>query len=115
MAYADLRGFLATLHRNGQLLTYSEPVNPEPDMGAAARATSNLTDRGPALVFDTINGYEPGKARAALNVIGSWKPPASAPPHPTFPAALHEEARSFMRDSNSSDRPQHELHRRERP
>ncbi|MCW2888196.1 MAG: vanillate/4-hydroxybenzoate decarboxylase subunit [Streptosporangiaceae bacterium] len=72
MAYADLREFLATLDRNGQLLTYSEPVNPEPDMSAAAAATSNLTDRGPALVFDNINGYEPGKARAALNVVGSW-------------------------------------------
>ncbi|TJZ94353.1 non-oxidative hydroxyarylic acid decarboxylases subunit C [Actinacidiphila oryziradicis] len=72
MAYADLREFLATLDRNGQLLTYSEPVDPEPDLGAAARATSNLTDRGPALVFDNINGYERGKARVALNVVGSW-------------------------------------------
>ncbi|MCW2901120.1 MAG: bsdC, partial [Streptosporangiaceae bacterium] len=72
MAYADLRDFLATLDRNGQLLTYSEPVNPEPDLGAASRATSNLTDRGPALVFDNINGYEPGVGRVALNVVGSW-------------------------------------------
>jgi 4-hydroxybenzoate decarboxylase len=72
MAYADLREFLATLDRDGQLLTYSEPVNPEPDLGAAARATANLTDRGPALLFDNINGYEPGKGRVALNTVGSW-------------------------------------------
>src|ERR1700744_3040298 len=45
---------------------------PEPDMSAAARATSNLTDRGPALVFDNIDGYEPGKARVVLNLVGSW-------------------------------------------
>jgi vanillate/4-hydroxybenzoate decarboxylase subunit C len=72
MAYADLREFLATLDRDGQLLRYSDPVNPEPDLGAAARAIANLTDRGPALLFDNINGYEPGKGRVALNTVGSW-------------------------------------------
>ncbi|MCW2862696.1 MAG: kpdC [Actinoallomurus sp.] len=72
MAYADLRDFLAALDREGQLLTYSEPVAPEPDIGAAARATANITDRGPALLFGNINGYEPGKGRVAINVVGSW-------------------------------------------
>lgn len=72
MAYANLREFLVALDRAGQLLSYSGPVSPEPDLGAAARATSNLTDRGPALLFDNINGYEPGQARVALNVVGSW-------------------------------------------
>jgi UbiD family decarboxylase len=72
MAYADLRDFLATLDREGQLLTYSDRVAPEPDLGAAARATANVTDRGPALLFDNIVGYEPGKGRVALNVVGSW-------------------------------------------
>ncbi len=72
MAYADLRDFLRTLDRNGQLLTYSRSVRPEPDLGAAARATANLTDRGPALLFDHIDGYEPGKGRVAINVVGSW-------------------------------------------
>ncbi|NHD19554.1 MULTISPECIES: non-oxidative hydroxyarylic acid decarboxylases subunit C [Actinopolyspora] len=70
MAYSDLRAFLSTLEENGQLLRYSETVAPEPDLGAAARAVSNLTDRGPALLFDDIEGYEHGKV--ALNVVGSW-------------------------------------------
>jgi UbiD family decarboxylase len=70
MAYSDLRDFLGTLEENGQLLQYSESVAPEPDLGAAARAVSNLTDRGPALLFDQIRGYERG--RVALNVVGSW-------------------------------------------
>ncbi|RCG30857.1 UbiD family decarboxylase [Sphaerisporangium album] len=72
MAYADLREFLATLDRSGQLLTYSDAVDPEPGMSAAARAVANLTDRGPALVFDNINGYEPGRSRVVLNLVGSW-------------------------------------------
>ncbi|MEV5474810.1 non-oxidative hydroxyarylic acid decarboxylases subunit C [Streptomyces sp. NPDC052207] len=72
MAYADLREFLTTLDNNGQLLTYSEQVSLEPDLGAASRAMSNLTDRGPALLFDNIDGYQQGQGRVALNVIGSW-------------------------------------------
>ncbi|NMH99686.1 non-oxidative hydroxyarylic acid decarboxylases subunit C [Pseudonocardia acidicola] len=70
MAYSDLRDFLSALERNGQLARFSDPVNPEPDLGAAARAVANVTDRGPALLFDNISGYE--NARAALNVVGSW-------------------------------------------
>jgi UbiD family decarboxylase len=70
MAYEDLRDFLATLEKNGQLLAFSDPLSPEPHLGAAARAVANLTDRGPALLFDNIDGYEHG--RVALNVVGSW-------------------------------------------
>lgn len=51
------------------MLRCSETVAPEPDLGAAARAVSNLTDRGPALLFDDIEGYEHGEV--ALNVVGS--------------------------------------------
>lgn len=72
MAHADLRVFLETLRRNGQLLTYSEPVDPEPDIGAAARAVANLTDHGPALLFESINGYGPGRSGVVTNLIGSW-------------------------------------------
>ncbi|MET8720428.1 non-oxidative hydroxyarylic acid decarboxylases subunit C [Streptomyces misionensis] len=72
MAYADLREFLENLRKNNQLLEYSEPVKPEPDLSSAAAATTNLTDRGPALLFDNIEGYEQGKGRVALNVVGSW-------------------------------------------
>ncbi|MEC2112928.1 phenolic acid decarboxylase BsdC [Bacillus stercoris] len=70
MAYQDFREFLAALEKEGQLLTVNEEVKPEPDLGAAARAASNLGDKSPALLFDNIYGYH--NARIAMNVIGSW-------------------------------------------
>jgi 4-hydroxybenzoate decarboxylase len=70
MAYKDLREFLSTLEDNGQLARITDEVKPEPDLGAAARAVANVTDRGPALLFDNIAGYRDG--RVALNVVGSW-------------------------------------------
>ncbi len=45
MAYQDFREFLAALEKEGRLLTVNEEVKPEPDLGAAARATSNLGDK----------------------------------------------------------------------
>ncbi|AXP47080.1 phenolic acid decarboxylase BsdC [Bacillus subtilis] len=70
MAYQDFREFLAALEKEGQLLTVNEEVKPEPDLGAAARAASNLGDKSPALLFNNIYGYH--NARIAMNVIGSW-------------------------------------------
>ncbi|MEG7379824.1 phenolic acid decarboxylase BsdC [Bacillus subtilis] len=70
MAYQDFREFLAALEKEGQLLTVSEEVKPEPDLGAAARAASNLGDKSPALLFNNIYGYH--NAQIAMNVIGSW-------------------------------------------
>ncbi|MCY7978609.1 phenolic acid decarboxylase BsdC [Bacillus inaquosorum] len=70
MAYQDFRGFLAALEKEGQLLTVNEEVKPEPDLGAAARAASNLGDKSPALLFNNIYGYH--NAQIAMNVIGSW-------------------------------------------
>ncbi|AWX21082.1 MULTISPECIES: phenolic acid decarboxylase BsdC [Bacillus] len=70
MAYQDFREFLAALKKEGQLLTVNEEVKPEPDLGAAARAASNLGDKSPALLFNNIYGYH--NARIAMNVIGSW-------------------------------------------
>ncbi|MGZ7827949.1 phenolic acid decarboxylase BsdC [Bacillus subtilis] len=70
MAYQDFREFLAALEKEGQLLTVNEEVKPEPDLGAAARAASNLDDKSPALLFNNIYGYH--NARIAMNVIGSW-------------------------------------------
>ncbi|KAF1340867.1 phenolic acid decarboxylase BsdC [Bacillus subtilis] len=70
MAYQDFREFLAALEKEGQLLTVNEEVKPEPDLGAAARAASNLGDKSPALLFNNIYGYN--NARIAMNVIGSW-------------------------------------------
>ncbi|MCY7865619.1 phenolic acid decarboxylase BsdC [Bacillus spizizenii] len=70
MAYQDFREFLAALEKEGQLLTVNEEVKPEPDIGAAARAASNLGDKSPALLFNNIYGYR--NAQIAMNVIGSW-------------------------------------------
>ena len=70
MAYQDFREFLAALEKEGQLLTVNEEVKPEPDLGAAARAASNLGDKSPALLFNNIYGQH--HAQVALNVIGSW-------------------------------------------
>ncbi|MEC1666860.1 phenolic acid decarboxylase BsdC [Bacillus mojavensis] len=70
MAYQDFREFLAALEKEGQLLTVNEEVKPEPDLGAAARAASDLGDKSPALLFNNIYGYN--NAQIAMNVIGSW-------------------------------------------
>ncbi|MCY8425814.1 phenolic acid decarboxylase BsdC [Bacillus vallismortis] len=70
MAYQDFREFLTALEKEGQLLTVKEEVKPEPDLGAAARAVSNLSDKSPALLFNNIYGYH--NAQIAMNVIGSW-------------------------------------------
>ncbi len=70
MAYQDFREFLAALEKEGQLLAVNEEVKPEPDLGAAARAASNLGDKSPALLFNNIYGYH--NAQIAMNVIGSW-------------------------------------------
>lgn len=70
MIFRDLRSFLDALEADGQLLTISDPVMPEPDIGAAARALANLGEGMPALSFINVTGY-PG-AHIAMNVHGSW-------------------------------------------
>ncbi|MEU0192132.1 non-oxidative hydroxyarylic acid decarboxylases subunit C [Streptomyces afghaniensis] len=70
MAYDDLRSFLATLDKEGQLLHIAEEVNPEPDIAAAANAAPRLGDAAPALYFDNVRGFT--DARIAMNVHGSW-------------------------------------------
>lgn len=70
MAYKDFRDFLHTLEKEGQLLTISDEVKPEPDLAAANRALNNLGDKTPALFFNNIYGYT--DARIAMNVMGSW-------------------------------------------
>ncbi|GAB2975692.1 UbiD family decarboxylase [Amycolatopsis acidiphila] len=70
MVHDDLRSFLDTLEKDGQLLRIPEQVDPEPDLGAAANAAARLGDKAPALYFDNITGFT--DARVALNVHGSW-------------------------------------------
>jgi UbiD family decarboxylase len=70
MPYDDLRDFLSTLDKHGQLLRVTEEVRPEPDVAAAANAVSRLGEAAPALYFDNITGFT--SARIAMNVHGSW-------------------------------------------
>ncbi|EPJ35787.1 putative protein VdcC [Streptomyces afghaniensis 772] len=70
MAHDDLRSFLETLDKEGQLLHIAEEVNPEPDIAAAANAAPRLGDAAPALYFDNVRGFT--DARIAMNVHGSW-------------------------------------------
>ncbi|GAA4587957.1 non-oxidative hydroxyarylic acid decarboxylases subunit C [Planotetraspora phitsanulokensis] len=70
MAYDDLRSFLDTLDKEGQLLRISQEVMPEPDVAAAANAVPRLGDAAPALYFDNVAGFT--GAKIAMNVHGSW-------------------------------------------
>ena len=70
MAHDDLRSFLQTLAKEGQLLHITEEVAPEPDLAAAACAATRIGDTSPALYFDNVTGFT--NARIAMNVHGSW-------------------------------------------
>ncbi|MFH8484885.1 non-oxidative hydroxyarylic acid decarboxylases subunit C [Streptomyces longisporoflavus] len=70
MAHDDLRSFLDTLNKEGQLLHLTEEVLPEPDLAAAANATGRIGENAPALYFDNVKGFT--DARIAMNVHGSW-------------------------------------------
>jgi vanillate/4-hydroxybenzoate decarboxylase subunit C len=70
MAYHDLRSYLDLLESEGQLLRLTDPVLPEPNIGAAACAVNKLGATAPALLFENIKGYT--NAAIAMNVHGSW-------------------------------------------
>jgi UbiD family decarboxylase len=67
--YKDLREFLETLEEEGQLIRIKDEVNPEPDIGAAGRAASRMSN-GPAVLFEKVKGY---KYSVVTNVHGSWQ------------------------------------------
>jgi 4-hydroxybenzoate decarboxylase len=68
--HEDLRAFLTTLDREGQLLTVRDEVSLEPDLGAAACAVNRIGDTAPAVLFESVHGYR--QQKVALNVHGSW-------------------------------------------
>jgi vanillate/4-hydroxybenzoate decarboxylase subunit C len=86
-AYQDLREFLSVLEQQRQLLRISEPVDPEPDLAAAACVLTQLGETSPAIHFDNIVGYT--KARLVMNVHGSW---------PNHALALGLEKEASLRD-----------------
>lgn len=67
--YKDLREFLKALEEGGQLVRVKEEIDPEPNIGAAGRAASNIKN-GPAVLFEKVKGY---KYSVATNVHGSWR------------------------------------------
>ncbi|WP_392553526.1 non-oxidative hydroxyarylic acid decarboxylases subunit C [Orbus wheelerorum] len=70
MPFYDLKSFITELEKQGQLLTITEQVMPEPDISAAACAINKLGDKSPALLFENIYGYH--HAKIAMNIHGSW-------------------------------------------
>jgi 4-hydroxybenzoate decarboxylase len=69
-AFKNLREFLQLLDSEKQLLRITDEVNLEPDLAAAGRAITQLSETSPAIHFDHIKGYN--KAQVVLNVHGSW-------------------------------------------
>lgn len=68
--YTDFRAYLQTLKQEHQLLEIEEVCLPEPDLAAAARAITKLSDKAPALSFTNIKGYR--SAHVVMNALGSW-------------------------------------------
>jgi vanillate/4-hydroxybenzoate decarboxylase subunit C len=66
----SLRDFLDLLSEHGQMVTWPEPVMPEPDLRHVGVAAGNDVAGGPAVLFEQVRGY-PDK-RVALNVLGSF-------------------------------------------
>jgi vanillate/4-hydroxybenzoate decarboxylase subunit C len=69
-AFKNLREFLQLLDAEKQLLRITDEVNLEPDLAAAGRAITQLSETSPAIHFDRIKGYT--NAQVVLNVHGSW-------------------------------------------
>src|SRR5580704_19203630 len=69
-AYKDFREFLGVLDQEKQLLRITDPMQPEPDLAAAAAAATKLGNRSPALLFNNVAGYS--DVQIAMNVHGSW-------------------------------------------
>jgi vanillate/4-hydroxybenzoate decarboxylase subunit C len=55
--FADLRTFLDALADEGQLLTISDPVMPEPDLGAAVRGAQQPWEGMAAIEFTNVVGH----------------------------------------------------------
>ena len=55
MLFEDLRGFLATLEREDQLLHVNQEVDTQFEIAAGIRKTSDV--EGPALLFDNVRNH----------------------------------------------------------
>ncbi|RLA13732.1 MAG: hypothetical protein DRQ52_05660 [Gammaproteobacteria bacterium] len=76
MAYGDIRQYIASLARTGELLEIDAEVDPIEELGAICRKV--LDEDGPAILFNNVQGYDypvianmlatPGRIAQALEV-----------------------------------------------
>ncbi|MGH7354533.1 MAG: UbiD family decarboxylase [Candidatus Rokuibacteriota bacterium] len=59
MGFMDLRAWIDRLEKEGELRRIKPPVDWDRELGAVARRV--LEKKGPALLFETIKGYESGR------------------------------------------------------
>ncbi len=59
MGFMDLREWVVALEKQGGLRRIAAPVDWDREIGAIARRV--LEKNGPALLFETIKGYETGR------------------------------------------------------
>ena len=72
MAYKDLREFIETLEKEGQLIRIADPVLPEPDISAIMTANNKgIGETAPGIIFENIKGFNSDK-KIAANIHGSW-------------------------------------------
>ena len=64
MAFRDLRAFLGALEAEGELARVRAEVDWNLELGAVSRRALDL--RGPALLFESIKGYQSGRVLANL-------------------------------------------------
>jgi len=70
MAFSDLRDYIATLDRSGELVRIKREVDWDMELGAISRR--NFEQSGPALLFEKIKDYPPGYA--ILNgPVATWR------------------------------------------
>lgn len=72
MAYKDLREFLRRLEESGELLKVKQPVSALYEIGGWVRYSDDKRPKGPALLFENVEGYKPGY-RVYAGGIGSLR------------------------------------------
>ncbi|QWK19572.1 MAG: menaquinone biosynthesis decarboxylase [Hydrogenobacter thermophilus] len=70
MPYADLREFLKTLEREGELARIKEPVSPILEISEVTDRVSKTPGGGKALLFEKVEGYS---VPVLTNMLGSEK------------------------------------------
>jgi UbiD family decarboxylase len=60
MAFKDLRGFIETLRKDGELLNVPVSVDWKYEVGGWIRKSVDMRPKGPALLFENLKGYPAG-------------------------------------------------------